>query len=125
MAIVDIKIPQMGEGLTEVRLLELLKSPGDIVSRDEIIYTMETDKATLEVESPESGRLTEWLAAEGDVLPIGASVARIDQAAEDASTQSVPVPAVTAAPARPLSSERVIPPRTRAYARELGITEEQ
>ena len=61
----------MGEGLTEVRLLEFMKAPGDVVSRDEVIYTMETDKATLEVESPESGTLTEWLAAEGDGLPVG------------------------------------------------------
>src|SRR5438105_2457957 len=93
MAIVDIKIPQMGEGLTEVRLLQLLKSPGDLVARDEILYTMETDKATLEVESPETGKLTEWLAAEGDVLPIGAAVARIDQTSPRSSDDGASEPA--------------------------------
>jgi len=55
VATVEIKVPQMGEGLTEVRLLQLLKKHGDNVDKDELIYTMETDKATLEVESPEAG----------------------------------------------------------------------
>jgi len=68
MAIVDIKIPQMGEGLTEVRVLEFLKRPGDTVAKDELIYTMETDKATLEVESPEAGTLTEMGAAHIELL---------------------------------------------------------
>jgi pyruvate dehydrogenase E2 component (dihydrolipoamide acetyltransferase) len=125
MAIVDIKIPQMGEGLTEVRLLQFLKQPGDSVQRDELIYTMETDKATLEVESPESGTLVEWLGAEGDILPIGAAVARLDPSATpaaDRAGQAASVPA--AAPKRPVMSERIIPPRTRAYARERGLSDE-
>ena len=125
MAIVDIKVPQMGEGLTEVRLLEFMKAPGDAVARDEVIYTMETDKATLEVESAEAGTLSEWLATEGDVLPIGATVARIDQNGSTARaaprTHEIPVEPV-GQPA--VSSGRVIPPRTRAYAKELGLSDE-
>ncbi len=124
MTIVDIKVPQMGEGLTEVRLLEFMKSPGDPIARDEVIYTMETDKATLEVESPEAGILQEWLAAEGDVMPIGATIARISQG----SDKEAAIPAARAgadeSPAiRTPAVERVVPPRTRAYARELGITD--
>jgi pyruvate/2-oxoglutarate dehydrogenase complex dihydrolipoamide acyltransferase (E2) component len=125
VATLDIKIPQMGEGLTEVRLLQFLKKPGDTVNRDDLIYMMETDKATLEVESPESGTLTEWLAAEGDVLPIGTVVARIRTSAEDPSVTSP----LTGSPEDPgvepqaTTAERIIPPRTRAYARELGLSD--
>ncbi|HLJ53460.1 MAG TPA: 2-oxo acid dehydrogenase subunit E2 [Chthonomonadaceae bacterium] len=122
MATVDIKVPQMGEGLTEVRLIEILKAPGDHVARDEVIYTMETDKATLEVESPEAGILQEWHAAEGDVLPIGAVIATISDAPAD--TPSATIAAAPAAPARAAAPGRVIPPRTRAYARELGLDDE-
>jgi pyruvate/2-oxoglutarate dehydrogenase complex dihydrolipoamide acyltransferase (E2) component len=121
----DIMIPQMGEGLTEVRLLQFLKQPGDTVHRDDLIYTMETDKATLEVESPESGTLIEWLAAEGDVLPIGAPVARIRTVAERPPI----TPPSSGSPVGPgvephaLAAKRIIPPRTRAYARELGLSD--
>ncbi len=124
MAIVDIRVPQMGEGLTEVRLLEFLKRPGETVTRDEIIYTMETDKATLEVESPEAGLLVEWLAEEGSVLPIGATVARIDSTSREAAHPGAEPAASTPSPARPSPSDRVVPPRTRAYAREHGLFDE-
>jgi pyruvate dehydrogenase E2 component (dihydrolipoamide acetyltransferase) len=125
MAIVDIKIPQMGEGLTEVRVLEFLKRPGDSVAKDELIYTMETDKATLEVESPESGTLKEWLAEEGAILEIGAPVARIDRsdgvAAQAPTAESEPRPEPASRAAAPM---RVIPPRTRAHARSLGLSDD-
>jgi len=52
----ELRIPQMGEGLQEARLLRFLKRPGDIVARDEPIYEMETDKATVEIESPVAGQ---------------------------------------------------------------------
>ncbi|MER3559251.1 MAG: hypothetical protein C4336_07255, partial [Armatimonadota bacterium] len=78
MAIIEIVVPQLGEGLTEVRVLRFLRQPGDSVQRDEHIYEMETDKANVEVESPYSGVIVEWLAKEGDILPIGAPIARME-----------------------------------------------
>src|SRR5213079_2141015 len=78
MAIVEIRIPQLGEGLQEARLIRFLKQPGDAVARDEPIYEMETDKAVMEIESPTAGILEAWDAAEDDVLPIGAVIGRID-----------------------------------------------
>jgi len=125
MAIVDIRIPQMGEGLTEVRVLEFLKRPGDSVAKDELIYTMETDKATLEVESPEAGTLTEWLAEEGAILEIGAPVARIDRSEGATATGNAAESAPAIEPVtRASASSRVIPPRTRAYARSLGLSDD-
>lgn len=82
MALLDILIPQMGEGLQEVILVSRQKQPGEFVKRDELLYSMETDKAVMEVESPYEGVLKEWLAADGATLPIGATVARIETEAE-------------------------------------------
>ncbi|MCS7301181.1 MAG: 2-oxo acid dehydrogenase subunit E2 [Fimbriimonadales bacterium] len=137
MAIVEVIVPQLGEGLQEVRVIRFLKQPGDRVARDEHIYEMETDKANVEVESPYAGVIVEWLAKEGDILPIGAPIARMEvegvvEAAAPVShaPQPAPAPAAPAAPPRePVSVgarlELTIPPRTRAYARQKGISEEE
>lgn len=131
MAIVDVCVPQMGEGLTEVRILELQKQPGDRVRRDDLLYSMETDKATLEVEAPFDGILTEWLTETGAIVPVGAPIARIDAAAVDVSptkradsddgVHGKPIGTATGLEKRVV----VVPPRTRAYCREQGISEEE
>jgi pyruvate dehydrogenase E2 component (dihydrolipoamide acetyltransferase) len=114
MALVSVRIPQIGEGLQEARLVALLKQPGDTVKRDEPIYQMETDKAVMDVESPYDGRLVEWLGKPDDIFEIGAEVARMEVAASvDTPVDSgAPLPAAT------------IPPRTRAYAREKGVADD-
>ena len=121
MSIKDVIVPQMGEGLQEVRLIEKRKQAGDSVVRDEILYTMETDKAILEVESPYSGVLRGWLAEEGDVLPIGAPVARmtVSSVIEDGHAEK--------APEAPQTHETgvQIPPRTRAYAKQKGVAADE
>lgn len=126
MPIIDIPVPQMGEGLQEVVILKFLKWPGDIVRRDEHLYNMETDKAVMEVESPYDGVLTEWLSEEGAVMAIGATIARMEVAATSATT-AIPGasadPTQTDAPIR-ANVEIVIPPRTRAYCREKQIDDE-
>lgn len=138
MAIVEVIVPQLGEGLQEVRVMRFLKQPGDRVARDEHIYEMETDKANVEVESPYAGVIVEWLAKEGDILPIGAPIARmevegaVEVAAPVAHAPAHPAPATAPAPApvrEPAAVgerlELVIPPRTRAYARQKGVSEEE
>ncbi len=139
MSVVEVAVPQMGEGLQEVRVVSLSKKPGESVKRDETLYVMETDKAMMEVESPYDGVLQEWLAAEDDVLAIGAPICRID-AAEHVADPDVPQPqGASFAPSHSQASSSpvlgaggpsvpgrpvVIPPRTRAIAREHGLTEE-
>lgn len=141
MAIVEVIVPQLGEGLQEVRVMRFLKQPGDRVERDEHIYEMETDKANVEVESPYAGVIVEWLAKEGDILPIGMPIARMEvegavevaqPVAHGAPASAAPVaaPAPSPAPARepaPVGArlDLVIPPRTRAYARQKGVSEEE
>jgi len=127
MPIISVRIPQIGEGLQEARLVAVLKQPGDHVKRDEPIYQMETDKAVMDVESPYEGILVEWLGQPDDVLEIGAEVARMDVASAvetpAAPVESVPV-AEAAAGEAPKSGAN-IPPRTRAYAKEKGIADDQ
>jgi len=132
MAVVSVRIPQIGEGLQEARLVAVLKQPGDAVRRDEPIYQMETDKAVMDVESPYEGTLVEWLGNPDDVLAIGAEVARMEVAegVEEVGGHSHggPVAEAAASPVETASTgarNANIPPRTRAYAKEKGITDDQ
>lgn len=76
--IVELQVPQMGEGLQEVRIVRLLKNPNDLIIEDEVVYEMETDKALFEIESAYAGKLIKWLIKEGDILPIGTTLAIIE-----------------------------------------------
>jgi pyruvate dehydrogenase E2 component (dihydrolipoamide acetyltransferase) len=133
MPIVSVRIPQIGEGLQEARLVAVLKKPGDKVKRDEPIYQMETDKAVMDVESPYEGTLTEWVAQVDSIIPIGEVVAKMDVAegveevAPAHGTAAAAGPTATPqAPSVPASAGRRqdIPPRTRAYAKEKGLADE-
>lgn len=134
--VIDVCIPQMGEGLQEARLVAVLKQPGDQIARDEPIYQMETDKAVMDVESPYAGELIEWVAAVDTVLPIGSPVARMRlkepvtgatvpahapglSSASPSETRTAPTSAPSDGPLR----NDVLPPRSRAYAREKGISD--
>lgn len=74
---IPITVPQMGEGLIEVRIVEFLKRAGDAVRRDEPLIEVETDKAVLAIESPVDGIVEKWEAEEDDLLPVGAVVGHI------------------------------------------------
>lgn len=104
----ELSVPQLGEGLREVRIVEILRRAGDAVARGEPIYVVETDKSTVELEAPFDGTIERWTVSPGDVVAVGAVVARL--AAPSAATGD----------ARP-RADVVIPPRTRAHARERGI----
>src|SRR5215470_7086153 len=100
MPVVSVRIPQIGEGLQEARLVAVLKQPGDTVKRDEPIYQMETDKAVMDVESPHAGKIVKWLADPDTVLAIGAEVLVMDvadAAAPDVTPVSAPPQTVQAA----------------------------
>jgi len=74
---VPIRIPQMGEGLVEARIVAFLKRAGDAVKRDEPLLEVETDKAILVIESPVDGVVEQWEVEEDDLLPIGAVIGAI------------------------------------------------
>jgi 2-oxoglutarate dehydrogenase E2 component (dihydrolipoamide succinyltransferase) len=77
---IDIKVPAVGESISEVTLVKWLKQPGDYVDRDEVIAELESEKATFEVNAEKAGVLT-TVGKEGDTLKIGDVVARIDESA--------------------------------------------
>ncbi len=76
---IEMKVPPVGESITEVTLSTWKKKTGDTVQRDEIICELESDKATFELPAEANGILT-LIAAEGDVLPIGGVICKIDTA---------------------------------------------
>ncbi|MCX6337163.1 MAG: dihydrolipoyllysine-residue succinyltransferase, partial [Bacteroidetes bacterium] len=67
---IDIKVPTVGESISEVTLLKWTKNEGDYVERDEVIAELESEKATFEVNAEKAGILTR-VAIEGDALLIG------------------------------------------------------
>lgn len=77
---IDIKVPTVGESISEVTLLQWLKKDGDYVERDEVIAELESEKATFEVNAEKAGVLKTG-AKEGDTLKIGDVLASIDESA--------------------------------------------
>ena len=82
----EVKVPTLGESITEGTLAQWLKKPGDAVAQDEAIATLETDKVSVEVPSPVAGTFAEALVKEGDNVEVGAAIARIDDGATAAAT---------------------------------------
>ncbi len=75
----EIKVPSLGESVTEATVAKWLKHPGEAVAVDEPVVELETDKVTLEVPAPATGTLAEILAEEGANLPVGAVLGRISE----------------------------------------------
>ncbi len=96
----EIKVPPVGESITEVTLSRWLKKDGDSVAMDEVIAELESDKATFELTAEKAGTL-KTIAKEGDTLAIGAAVASIDEGgasalAKAAAPAAQPQPEVVA-----------------------------
>jgi len=87
---IDIKVPAVGESITEVTLLKWTKKEGEYVERDEIIAELESEKATFEVNAEQAGTLKR-LAAEGDTILIGSILAQIDETATKPAGGIVPI----------------------------------
>ena len=73
----EVKIPVVGESISEVTIANILKKDGEFVNLDEVICELESDKATFELNSPQAG-IVRWKAAQGDSIAIGATVCEID-----------------------------------------------
>ena len=96
----EIKVPAVGESVTEVTVAKWLKKPGDAVKVDEPIVELETDKATQEISATADGVLAEISAPEGTTLPIGALLGIIgDAGAKVAAAPAAPKAAAKPAPA--------------------------
>jgi 2-oxoglutarate dehydrogenase E2 component (dihydrolipoamide succinyltransferase) len=98
----EVKVPAVGESITEATIGEWTKADGDYVERDEIILVLETDKASVEVVAEKAGKLT-LKAEEGDTVEIGALIAEIDESAE-APADGAPAAEADSAPAESAAS---------------------
>jgi 2-oxoglutarate dehydrogenase E2 component (dihydrolipoamide succinyltransferase) len=78
---IDIKVPTVGESISEVTLLKWLKKDGEYVERDEVIAELESEKATFEVNAEQAGIIKPGTFQEGDTLKIGDILASIDETA--------------------------------------------
>ena len=81
--IYPVKVPQLTETMEEGTLLKWLKATGDRVEKKDILYQIETDKSTMDVESVDAGFLCRVLASEGQVVKVGEEIARIADAREE------------------------------------------
>ena len=102
MAIIDILLPKMGESVAEATITKLVVDAGAGVEADEPIVEIATDKVDSEVPAPEDGTLVEWCVAEGDVVQVGAVIARYNVGGDAAD--AAPAPAAAAAPSAPTAS---------------------
>jgi pyruvate/2-oxoglutarate dehydrogenase complex dihydrolipoamide acyltransferase (E2) component len=76
----SVVMPRLGESVVEGTIDRWLKSEGDLVTEDEPLVEIVTDKVTAEITSPFTGRLVKIRAAEGETVPIGATIAEIEAA---------------------------------------------
>ncbi|QQV77866.1 2-oxoglutarate dehydrogenase complex dihydrolipoyllysine-residue succinyltransferase [Sphingomonas aliaeris] len=94
----EVKVPVLGESITEATLGEWLKQPGDAVAVDEPIASLETDKVSVEVPSPVAGVMGAHAVKVGDTVEVGAMIATIDAGDGAPAAATAPQPAVTASP---------------------------
>jgi 2-oxoisovalerate dehydrogenase E2 component (dihydrolipoyl transacylase) len=78
MGVYAIKMPDIGEGIAEVELVEWRIQPGDTVKEDQIVADVMTDKATVEIPSPVSGTVMELGGKPGQLMAVGAELVRIE-----------------------------------------------
>jgi len=81
--IYPVKVPQLTETMEEGTLLKWLKAAGDRVEKKDILYQIETDKSTMDVESVDAGFLCQVLAPEGQVVKVGEEIARLADRREE------------------------------------------
>jgi 2-oxoglutarate dehydrogenase E2 component (dihydrolipoamide succinyltransferase) len=97
---VEIKVPVLGESVAEATVAKWFKKPGDAVALDEPLVELETDKVTVEVNSPIAGALASIIVPEGTDVEVGALLATIEEgAAGNVAVAPAPAPVATPAPA--------------------------
>ncbi|WP_162916980.1 acetoin dehydrogenase dihydrolipoyllysine-residue acetyltransferase subunit [Dongia deserti] len=128
MGTVNLPLPRLGETMEEGRIVAWLKQPGDKFKRGEILLEVETDKTVVEVPALQDGVMIEHLAAEADMIPVDAPIARIEVAGavELAAAPKPAAPTPTMAkPAAPIATRPAddglrASPRARRLARDRG-----
>jgi len=122
--LIEVKVPQLSESVSEATLVTWHKKEGDAVSRDENLIDIETDKVVLETPAPADGVLVKIIKTNGDTVTSGELIAQIDteaKAAAGAAPTAAPVQAVTPPPATAASAAGAASPAARKILDEKGI----
>ena len=101
MAVLEVKVPQLSESVTEATLLQWHKKAGEAVALDENLVDIETDKVVLELPSPGAGVLVSVLKGDGATVVAGEVIATVDTAAVATAAAASPAVQATAAPSEP------------------------
>jgi 2-oxoglutarate dehydrogenase E2 component (dihydrolipoamide succinyltransferase) len=107
----EIRVPTLGESVTEATIGRWFKKAGDAVAVDEPLVELETDKVTIEVPAPSAGTLGEIIAADGETVAVGALLGQINDGAV-AAAKPAAAPARPAASAPPPAAVAVAAPKT-------------
>ncbi len=118
----EVKVPVLGESITEATLGEWLKKPGDAVAADEPIASLETDKVSVEVPSPVAGVMGQQVVKVGDTVNVGAVIASIEAGSGAVVATPAPVAAAPAATPEPATeSAQTLSPSVRRIVLEKGV----
>jgi 2-oxoglutarate dehydrogenase E2 component (dihydrolipoamide succinyltransferase) len=121
----EVKVPTLGESISEATLGQWLKQPGEAVAADEPIASLETDKVAVEVTAPIAGVMGAHAVKEGDTVGVGAVIGSIEEGtgAPAASKPAAAAPAVATAPepAAETPADLTLSPAVRRLVLELGI----
>jgi 2-oxoglutarate dehydrogenase E2 component (dihydrolipoamide succinyltransferase) len=123
----EVKVPTLGESVTEATVGAWLKKPGEAVALDEPIASLETDKVAVDVPSPVAGVLGQQLVKEGDTVNVGAVIATVEAGASAAAPSAAPAvaapsaPAVSSAPVAEDASAVTLSPAVRRLVLEHGL----
>ena len=122
----EIRVPTLGESVSEATIGKWFKKPGDAVKADEPLVELETDKVTLEVNAPASGVLAEIVARDGETVAAGALLGQIAEGAVGAAAPakaaaSAPAPAKPAAPAPAAPAAMPPSPAAAKVAADSGV----
>ena len=129
----EVKVPVLGESITEATLGQWLKKPGEAVAIDEPIASLETDKVAIEVPSPVAGIMGAYAVEEGATVNVGAVIGSIDAVTGATAPVAAPAPAMAVAAVAPAvitiaapaaeaeNSDLPLSPAVRRLVLELGI----
>ena len=116
----EIRVPALGESVTEATIAKWFKNVGDAVKADEPMVELETDKVTVEVPAPASGKLSSISAASGSTVKVGALLGAIEEGAAGAAAKPAAAPAAPVAVkvAEPVKVEAPLSPAVRKIVTE-------
>lgn len=127
----DIKMPKLGESITEGTIISWSVQVGDVIQEDDVLFEVNTAKVSAEIPAPVAGKIIEILFKEGDTVPVGTVVAVVDMGGEgeegsDAVEAAQPASAASASPSQEKAADdRFYSPVVLQLAREAKIQKEE